>query len=55
MFNSQIETTPELVYTVYNKLQSNISEFRGIVNRPLTFSEKILIGHLAELGSKKIF
>lgn len=39
-------TTPALVSAVYKKSQANISEFRKIVNRPLTLSEKILIGHL---------
>ena len=41
-----IPSTPELVHSVYKKLQNNISEFRKIVNRPLTLSEKIIIGHL---------
>jgi len=44
----QIETTPELVVSVYAKLEKNISKFRKIVNRPLTLSEKILIGHMAD-------
>ncbi|QLH09481.1 aconitate hydratase [Candidatus Nitrosotenuis sp. DW1] len=44
----QIETTPDLVSSVYEKLEKNISKFRKIVNRPLTLSEKILIGHFAE-------
>ncbi len=39
-------TTPNLVTKVYEKLQDNISRFRKIINRPLTISEKILIGHL---------
>jgi aconitate hydratase len=51
--NNQIETTPELVYAVYKKLRNNISEFRKIVKRPLTLSEKILIGHLAELDKNE--
>lgn len=43
----QIETTPELVSRVYAKLESNIAKFRKISNnRPLTLSEKILVGHL---------
>lgn len=45
----QIETTPELVHDVYAKLEKNISKFRKTVNRPLTLSEKILVGHLAEI------
>jgi aconitate hydratase len=47
--NQKIEvetTTPNLVTKVYEKLQYNISRFRKIINRPLTISEKILIGHL---------
>ncbi|HSA98687.1 MAG TPA: aconitase family protein, partial [Candidatus Nitrosotenuis sp.] len=44
----QIETTPDLVNSVYAKLEKNISKFRKIVNRPLTLSEKILIGHMAD-------
>jgi aconitate hydratase len=47
--NQKIEvetTTPNLVTKVYEKLQDNISRFRKITKRPLTVSEKILIGHL---------
>ena len=43
-------TTPALVSAVYEKSQANISEFRKIVNRPLTLSEKILIGHLVGIN-----
>jgi len=44
--NNDIATTPALVSAVYKKSQANISEFRKIVNRRLTLTEKILIGHL---------
>jgi aconitate hydratase len=44
----EIETTPKLARDVYAKLDQNISKFRKLVNRPLTLSEKILIGHMAE-------
>jgi aconitate hydratase len=44
----QIETTPDLVNAVYEKLEKNISKFRNLVNRPLTLSEKILIGHFSD-------
>ena len=50
--NNQIATTPTLVYATYKKLKNNISEFRKIVNRPLTLSEKILIGHLVDIDKK---
>lgn len=46
---NRIASTPELVNRVYKKLQNNISEFRKIVNRPLTLSEKIMIGHLTDI------
>ena len=43
-----IETTPEMVKHVYEKLEKNISKFRTTVNRPLTLTEKILAGHLED-------
>ncbi|MFN3654729.1 MAG: aconitase family protein, partial [Candidatus Nitrosotenuis sp.] len=49
----EIETTPKLVSGVYKKLEDNISKFRSLVKRPLTLSEKILIGHLAEMNDRE--
>ena len=46
-----METTPRLVSKVYRKLQDNISRFRRLVKRPLTLSEKILVGHIYEMHS----
>ena len=46
---NSIASTPELVQRVYKKLQNNILEFRKIVNRPITLSEKIIIGHLTDI------
>ncbi|HMH09445.1 MAG TPA: hypothetical protein VK553_01955, partial [Candidatus Nitrosopolaris rasttigaisensis] len=51
----EVETTPNLVTKVYEKLQNKISKFRKVMDRPLTICEKILIGHLDEstdLGSE---
>jgi aconitate hydratase len=45
----EIETTPELVSQVYKKSEENISKYRKKINRALTLTEKILIGHLEEL------
>jgi aconitate hydratase len=45
----EIETTPELVSRVYKKSEENISKYKKKVNRALTLTEKILIGHLEEL------
>jgi aconitate hydratase len=44
-----VETTSILVSKVYDKLQDSISRFRRLVKRPLTISEKILVGHLSEM------
>jgi len=49
----EIATTPKLVTQVYEKIEQNISKFRKVVNRPLTLSEKILVGHLAEFDGKE--
>ena len=49
----QIETTPELVSKVYAKIEENISKYRKLVNRPLTLTEKILVGHLDDIQSAK--
>jgi len=43
-----IETTPEMVKDVYDKLEKNISKFRTTLKRPLTLTEKILAGHLED-------
>jgi aconitate hydratase len=49
----QIETTPELVSKVYVKITENITKYRKLVNRPLTLTEKILVGHLDDIESAK--
>src|SRR5574337_1759850 len=49
----QIETTPELVSKVYAKITENIAKYRKLVNRPLTLTEKILVGHLDDIESAK--
>jgi aconitate hydratase len=45
-------TSPELVSTVYKKSRERILEFRKIINRPLTLSEKIIAGHLIETNKR---
>jgi hypothetical protein len=44
----EVETTANLVTKVYEKLQNKISTMRKATDRPLTISEKILVGHLDE-------
>ncbi len=50
----EIETTTELVSSVYKKLENNISKYREILGRPLTLTEKILSGHLVEIENKNL-
>ena len=54
MSKIDVDTTPELVSRVYQKLEQNISKYRKSVNKPLTLSEKILSGHLEEYFLDKI-
>src|SRR5215467_10453948 len=49
----EIETTPDLVSKVYLKITENIAKYRKIVNRPLTLTEKILVGHFDNIESGK--
>ena len=51
----EIDTTTKLVTDVYLKLQENIPKYRDVVKRPLTLTEKILSGHLADLVPDKSF
>jgi len=48
----EIDSTPELVSTVYLKSKENIAKYRKIVGRPLTLAEKILSGHLSDIDGK---
>jgi len=50
----KVDTTPEMVLKVYEKLEQNISKYRKTVGKPLTLSEKILSGHLEEYFLDKI-
>ena len=50
----EIDTTPELVSNVYQKLKENIVKFRDVVERPLTLTEKILSGHFNEISEKNL-
>lgn len=48
----EIQTTPQHVLDVYRKLEQNVSEFKKKVNRSLTLSEKILVGHLVDVSGE---
>ncbi|MHA7646592.1 aconitate hydratase [Nitrosopumilus sp. S4] len=49
----EIDSTPELVSSVYLKLKDNIKKYRSTVGRPLTLTEKILAGHFNKIDEKK--
>jgi len=49
-----IEVAPNHVSDVYKKMEENVSKFKKIVGRPLTLTEKILIGHLEKVEEKNL-
>jgi aconitate hydratase len=50
----EIKTTPEMVLDVYKKLRKNSEKYRKVVSRSLTLTEKILSGHLQDVGQKNL-
>ncbi len=49
-----IETTPEFVRRVYESLERNLEVIRRRLDRPLTYAEKVLLGHLAHPSSQEL-
>jgi len=47
MSTSRIDSTPEMVGRVYETLERNLPIVRERLRRPLTLTEKIVLGHLA--------
>ena len=43
-----IETTVALVRAVYERLERNLEVVRRRLGRPLTYAEKVFLGHLGE-------
>ena len=54
MFSMDIDTTPQLVSSVYSKIKENSVKYRNVIGRPLTLTEKILSGHLYEIPDKPL-
>lgn len=50
----EIDSTPELVAKVYEKLRENSQKYRQALDRPLTLTEKILSGHLHSIGPESL-
>ena len=51
---SSIETTPALVARVYECLTHNVEVARRRLERPLTYAEKIFLGHFADLEGEAL-
>lgn len=49
-----IETTPALVRKVYAEVSHRLEIVRGRLERPLTYAEKILLGHLDDPASQDL-
>jgi len=45
---SQIESTPAFVKAAYDKIALRLTAARKRLNRPLTFAEKVILGHVDE-------
>ncbi|MCB0368094.1 MAG: aconitate hydratase, partial [Bdellovibrionales bacterium] len=52
--SSQIETTPQMVKSVYAKTKERLEIVRKRLNRPLTLAEKILYGHLDDPQNQEL-
>ena len=51
---STVESTPEMAARVYATMKRNIEVVRGRLKRPLTLSEKVLLGHLDDPKNQEL-
>ena len=49
-----IETTPALVQNTYDRTTANLEIVRERLGRPLTYAEKVLLGHLADAEAQEL-
>ena len=49
-----IETTPDLVRDTYERVQRNLEIVRRRLGRPLSYAEKILLGHLDKPADQEL-
>jgi len=49
-----IDSTPEYVLSIYEQMERRLATVRRRLNRPLTLSEKIMLGHLDDPGCKDL-
>jgi|TARA_B100001750_G_C15511048_1_gene603669 aconitate hydratase len=46
-----VNSTSQLVNSVYEKMRSNITKFRNSNSKPLTLTEKIILGHISDIDN----
>lgn len=51
---AKIETTPEMVKSVYTKSNERLAVIRQRLNRPLTLAEKVVFGHLDDPKNQEL-
>ena len=51
---STIESTPELVSTVYARMEQRLAVVRRRLGRPLTLADKVLLGHLDDPAHEEL-
>jgi aconitate hydratase len=51
---STVESTPEMAGRIYATMKRNIEVVRGRLKRPLTLSEKVLLGHLDDPKNQEL-
>jgi aconitate hydratase len=49
-----VESTPEMAARVYATIKRNLEVVRGRLKRPLTLSEKVLLGHLDDPANQEL-
>jgi len=49
-----IETTPDWVRSIYDRLERNVETLRGRLGRPMTYAEKIFLGHLDDPAAAEL-
>jgi aconitate hydratase len=49
-----IDTTPELVANTYARINANLAIIRERLGRPLTYAEKILLGHIDDPSGQEL-
>jgi len=51
---SAIDTTPEFVNAVYEQLERNVARVRRRLGRPLTYAEKVFLGHFDDPENEEL-